>query len=80
MTGEGLANLDGEGACLWLRQAEVKDTFHHLGMPSYLSRYFGYPGCTAEELKIVGVTVDGAKFQAGDVVYPLARSPPMGFT
>ena len=80
VTGEGLAlaNLEveidktGDDAGLWVGQADVKDAFHRLGMPSFLSRYFGYPGCTAEEMKMVGETVD-------DVVYPLARSLPMGF-
>ena len=51
---------------VWLGQADVKDAIHRLGMPSFLSRYVGYPGCTAEEMKMVGETV-------GDV-----RSLPMG--
>ena len=63
----------------WLGQPDVKDAFHRLGMPCYLSTYFGYPGCTAEELKIVGEVVDGVNLQAGDVVYPLAKSLPIGF-
>ena len=60
-------------------EADVKDAFYLLGMPSFLSRYFGYPVCTAEELKMVGETVDAVKLRAGDVVYPVARSLPMGF-
>ena len=48
----------GDSDGLWLGEADVKDAFHRLGMPSYLSRSFGYPGCTAEELKMVGEMVD----------------------
>ena len=50
VTGEGLANLDvetdktGNDAGLRLGQADVKDAFDPLGMPIFLSRYFGYPG------------------------------------
>ena len=66
-------------AGLRLGQADVKDAFHRLGMPSFLSAYFGYPGCTAEEMKMVGETVDGVELRAGDVVFPLSRSLPMGF-
>ena len=71
VTGEGLANLEVEtaetsdDAGLWLGQADVKDAFH--------------PGCMAEEMSMVGETVDGVKLRAGDVVYPLARSLPVGF-
>ena len=85
MTKEGLANLEvetdktGDVAGLWLGQADVKDAFHRLGMPSFFSRYFGYPGCTAEEMKMVGETADGVKLQAGEVLYPLARSLQVGF-
>ena len=85
VTGEGLANLEVEtgeiadDAGLSLGQADVNDAFHRLGMPSLLPRYFGYPVCTAKELKKVGETVDGVKLQAGDVVYPLARSLTVGF-
>ena len=43
----------GDGDGLWLGQSDVKDAFHRLGMQCYLSRYFSYFGCTAEELKMV---------------------------
>ena len=43
------------------------------------SHNFGYPGCTAEELKMVGETVDNVKLQGGDVVYPLVSCLPMRF-
>ena len=57
VTGEWLASLGvetdetGAGAGLWLGQADVKDAFHRLGMPVFLSRYFGDPRCTAEVLR-----------------------------
>ena len=35
--------------------------------------------CTAEELEMVGEVVDGIEPRAGDVVYQLAKSLPMGF-
>ena len=38
------------------------------------------PGCTAEEMKMVGETVNRVKLRAGDVMYPLARSLPMDWS
>ena len=67
----------GDDDGLWLGQADVKDAFHRLGMQCYLSRYFGYPGCTAEVLKMLGEVVDGVTLLSGDVVSLLAKTLPM---
>ena len=60
--------------------ADVKDAFHRLLMPEWMSRYFGLPALTAEEAGLTGEIVDGAPALASDKLIPLARPLPMGFT
>ena len=59
--------------------SDVKDAFHRLGVPVFFSRYFGYLGCTAEKLRMVGETVDNVKLRAWDEVLPTGEVSTDGF-
>ena len=60
--------------------ADVKDAFHRLLMPEWMSRYFGLPALTAEAAGLTGEIIDGTPALATDKIIPLARPLPMGFT
>ena len=95
LTSEGLGNLevdlfDGDaveaeaaalkGVAFSVGVADVRDAFHRLLMPAWMSRYFGLPPLTAREAGVTGEVIDGIPAAASDLIWPLARPLPVGFT
>ncbi|CAK0826014.1 unnamed protein product, partial [Prorocentrum cordatum] len=85
LAAEGLAGVEAESfeggsVPAFMGVADVKDAFHRLIMPEWLSRYFGLPDALAEGVGAVGQVIDGAVAAAGDAIAPLARALPTGFT
>ncbi|CAK0873101.1 unnamed protein product, partial [Prorocentrum cordatum] len=84
-TPEGLAGVEAEsfeggGAPAIMGVADVKDAFHRLILPEWLSRYSGPPDALAEDVGMVGQGIDGTVAVAGDSIVPSARALPTEFT
>ena len=60
--------------------SDVKDCFHRLRQPFWLSEYFCLDPIPAEWVNMVGSVINGSKNAAGDLVWPAPGSLCMGFT
>ena len=61
--------------------ADVKDCFHRLRQPEWLSKYFCWDPIPASWVKgLIGTMVDGKKVERGDMLYPMPSSLCMGFS
>eukprot|EP00434_Breviolum_minutum_P037676 symbB.v1.2.033418.t1/scaffold4147.1/size43859/1 len=61
--------------------ADVKDCFHRLRQPEWLSKYFCWDPIPASWVKgLIGTMVDGKKVDRGDMLYPMPSSLCMGFS
>ena len=65
---------------LYLGVADIKDCFHRLRMPEWMSPYFCLDPIRARDVGLGGTELDGKTLAAEDVVYPCASSFPMGFS
>ena len=82
VSAEGLGRIEietdgpAEPVPIWVGTADVKDCFHRIGIPRWMSRLFGMPPVQAWEL---GITeVDGRSVSPADWLYPMPRCLPMG--
>ncbi|CAE7731551.1 unnamed protein product [Symbiodinium sp. CCMP2592] len=82
----GLADgFPGEGVFpddwgLYVGLSDVKDAFHRMKQPRWLSRYFCFLPLTAGELGLTGDELEGSRLRSHDVVYPMPGSLCMGFS
>ena len=64
---------------LYLAMGDVKNAFHWLVMPAWLSEYFGFDEpMRAADSDLVSTDLDGVILGPDDIVYCLCRSLPMG--
>ena len=93
MTAEGLGRIEVELADeVWCNPSamaamrtfvglsDVKDCFHRLRVPAWLSRYFAWESVPAEVVGMVGKVVEGRTVCHGDYIYPCAGSLCQGFS
>lgn len=93
MTGEGFGRieveLDDSVACdtsamnaleFYVGLSDVKDCFHRLRVPMWLSRYFCWMPVTAKTVGLQGTVIDGHMLEPLDAIYPCAGSLCQGFT
>lgn len=93
MTGEGFGRieveLDDSVACdtsamnaleFYVGLSDVKDCFHRLRVPMWLSRYFCWIPVTAKTVGLQGTVIDGHLLEPLDAIYPCAGSLCQGFT
>ena len=83
LSGEGMARVEvtlEQLADLCIASGDVKNAFHHFAIPLWLSRYFGLPPVRASDLNLTGKTIDGKLLASADLVYPVPRTLPMGFS
>ena len=59
---------------------DIQNAFHNMLMPRWLRLYFGMPAVTASELGISGLVVDGVRLAPKQLVHPLPKALPMGFS
>ena len=59
---------------------DVRDCFHRLEMPPWLSPYFCFWPVKAKDVGLTGEALDGETLGAMDHVYPMCRCLPMGFS
>ena len=84
LTAEGLGRIevelpdDQDFSSLYCGTADVQDAFHRMGIPLWLSRWFGLPRFRAGDVGITE-TVDGV-VDPDDWVTPMPRCLPMGFS
>lgn len=69
-----------EGMGLHFGLSDVRDCFHRLRCPEWLSEYFCLRPVPAHWVKMEGRMVSGKKLDRGDLIYPMAGSFPMGFS
>jgi hypothetical protein len=78
-TEEFAAYLKGRG--LYFGLADVKDCFHRLRQPKWLSEYFCWDPIPARWISdMVGVHLDGIPLDRGEQVFPMPASLCMGFS
>ena len=65
---------------LYVGLSDVKDAFHRMKQPRWLSRYFCFLPLTAGELGLTGDELEGSQLRSHDVVYPMPGSLCMGFS
>ena len=70
--------MDGQKVGIGL--SDVKDCFHRLRQPFWLSEYFCLDPVPAEWVGLVGTKIHGKLLSAGDPVWPAPGSLCMGFT
>jgi hypothetical protein len=66
-------------ACSALGILDVKDCFHRMVIPLWLSKYFCFKQVRAKDVGLSGCLVDGCLLGPMDLVYPCCRCLPMGF-
>eukprot|EP00435_Cladocopium_sp_Y103_P029361 s335_g7.t1 len=71
---------DLEGFGLYFGLSDIKDCFHRLRIPSWLSKYFALKPVPCEWVGLDGTELEGKRLQRGDTIYPMAGSLPMGFS
>lgn len=60
--------------------SDVKDCFHRMKVPIWLSRYFSWHPIAAKEVGLSGKVIDGVELGPMDMVYPCAGSLSQGFS
>ena len=60
--------------------SDVKDCFHRLRQPKWLSEYFCFDGIPAKWVGMEGQCLDGTVLEPDSVIYPAPGSLCMGFT
>ena len=60
--------------------SDVKDCFHRVKQPRWLSKYFCLMPIEARHVGLTGQVVDGLKLRSQDLVYPMPGSLCMGFS
>lgn len=60
--------------------SDVKDCFHRLRQPRWLSEFFCFDGIPAKWVNMGGQTLDGVVLDADSIIYPAPGSLCMGFT
>ena len=66
---------------LFFGLADVKDCFHRMRQPAWLSKYFCWDPIPARWMKgLVGTDLEGFQVKATDYVYPMPASLCMGFS
>ena len=93
MTGEGLGRIEVtlddltwpspeavEAISIHVGLSDVKDCFHRMRVPTWLSRYFAWRAVPAKVVGLEGSVVDGVKLSALDAVFPCAGSLCQGFS
>ena len=93
MTGESFGRIEVEVADSVVNDAsamcaleffvglsDVKDCFHRLRVPMWLSRYFCWMPVSAKTVGLEGKKIDGRVLEPLDAVYPCAGSLCQGFT
>ena len=93
MTAEGLGRVEvelsdevwGDPAALSAVQtfvglSDVKDCFHRLRVPAWMSRYFAWEGVPADLVGMTGETLEGRRLEPHDIIYPCAGSLCQGFS
>ena len=93
MTGEGLGRIEVtldnttwpspealEAISIHVGLSDVKDCFHRMRVPLWLSRYFAWRPIPAKTVGLDGCIVDGVRLDALDPVFPCAGSLCQGFS
>ncbi|CAK8986803.1 Uncharacterized protein SCF082_LOCUS707, partial [Durusdinium trenchii] len=60
--------------------SDVRDCFHRMRVPAWLSRYFAWESVPASVLKLEGTTLEGKLLGPRDAVFPCAGSLCQGFS
>ena len=76
----GQAELLGPPFGLHVGLSDVKDCFHRIRQPRWLSRYFCLMPIEARHVGLTGKLLDGQVLQSSDLVYPMPGSLCMGFS
>lgn len=71
---------DLEGFGLYFGLSDIKDCFHRLRIPSWLSKYFALKPVPCQWVGLEGQEIEGKRLSRGDMVFPMAGSLPMGFS
>ena len=83
MTGDGLGRMNDttwpsreavEAISIHVGLSDVKDCFHRMRGPLWLSRYFAWRPVPAKTVELEGCIVDGVELSALDPLYPCAVS------
>ena len=93
MTGEGIGRIeievDGdvwashdamEAVTTFIGLSDVKDCFHRMRVPNWLSRYFAWSAVPAKVVNLQGTWLDGKLLGPLDPVFPCAGSLCQGFS
>ena len=65
---------------IYLGTGDVKDCFHRIIMPAWMSPYFCFPEISAGEVGLEGQWLEGVLLSRDTMVRPCPRSLPMGFS
>eukprot|EP00435_Cladocopium_sp_Y103_P072928 s29_g41.t2 len=65
---------------IYMGLSDVKDCFHRLRQPKWLSEFFCFEGIPAKWVGLEGSTLDGVQLGPDSIVYPAPGSLSMGFT
>ena len=60
--------------------SDVKDCFHRIRQPRWLSKHFCFLPVEARHVRLTGQVLDGKLLRSSDLVYPMPGSLCMGFT
>lgn len=93
MTGEGIGRIEVElDGATWMTEevadalrvfvglSDVRDCFHRMRVPRWLSKYFAWRPVPAKVLNLTDKMVDGRALKPLDPVYPCAGSLCQGFS
>ena len=92
MTGEGMGRTEvqlednlwwnddlAKGFSSFIGLSDVKDCFHRMRVPQWLSRYFAWEAVPAKVLNLQGTMLEGVRLEPLTPVYPCAGSLCQGF-
>ena len=67
-------------ACLHVGLSDVKDCFHRIKQPRWLSKHFCFLPIEARHVGLTGQWLEGRQLLSNDLIYPMPGSLCMGFT
>lgn len=93
MTGEGLGRIEVvfedatwtthemvDSVSTYIGLSDVRDCFHRMRVPGWLSRFFAWEAVPAHVVGLTGQIVDGKTLKHDDAVFPCAGSLCQGFS
>ena len=93
MTGEGLGKIEVvfedavwatqemiESVSTYVGLSDVRDCFHRMRVPGWMSRFFAWEAVPAHVVGLTGQSIDGKELGHNDAVFPCAGSLCQGFS